>query len=92
MFDETPEDCFVENKEQVLNLHVIDVYEDTKGYFVPKLNEILNSQYRIISICGKGVFSTVVKVVDINSNSEYAIKVCKWFIDYFRLYEIWKIW
>jgi len=75
MFVETPEDCLVENKEHIININSIDVYDDTKGYFVPKQNEILNSQYKVLSICGKGVFSNVLKVVDINSNVEYAIKV-----------------
>ena len=75
MFVETPvEDG--ENKK-ILNLPVFESYEDTTGYYTPKLGEIINEQYRVTGICGKGIFSTVVKVIDITSNLEYAIKIIR---------------
>lgn len=75
MFVETPEDCIANIKDKVLNLPVMDVNEDNKGYYVPKLNEVINGQYKVLSVCGKGVFSTVIKVLDMNIDKEFAIKV-----------------
>ena len=78
MFTETPDDdIFSEAKDMVLNLPAFDISQDNRGYFIPRVNEMLNSHYKITAICGKGVFSTVVKVLDINTNVEYAIKVIR---------------
>jgi hypothetical protein len=78
MFTETPDDDIpTEAKDKVLNLPAFDMTQDNRGYFIPRVNEMLNSQYKITAVCGKGVFSTVVKVIDINTNIEYAVKVIR---------------
>lgn len=78
MFTETPDDDLTNNnKDKILNLPAFDISQDNRGYFIPRVNEMLNPQYKITAVCGRGVFSTVVKVVDINSNIEYAVKVIR---------------
>ena len=47
------------------------------GYYIPKENEIINKKYKVIGVCGKGIFSSVVKIIDINSNEMYAMKVIR---------------
>lgn len=76
MFAGTPVEDTTELKI-ILNLPLFDSYEDTTGYYTPKLGEIINNQYKVIGLCGKGIFSTVVKVIDITSNIEYAIKIVR---------------
>jgi hypothetical protein len=44
---------------------------------MPSLNEVLNDRYKIIGVCGKGIFSTVVKVMDIKENKELAVKMIR---------------
>jgi hypothetical protein len=76
MFVETPVDDPNDNKK-VINLPLFDSYEDTTGYYTPKINELLNERYKVTGLCGKGIFSTVVKVTDITSNLEYAVKIVR---------------
>lgn len=74
MFAETPVDKMKNNKG------IINVYEsneDQTGYYVPKLNEILNDCYKVSGVCGKGIFSNVVKAVNLKNNKEYAIKILR---------------
>jgi hypothetical protein len=75
MFVETPVDMDTDKK--IINLPVFDSYEDTTGYYTPKIGELINDKYKVIGLCGKGIFSTVVKVVDITTNLEYAIKIVR---------------
>lgn len=75
MFAETPVDDIDPNKKKSLNIFTYN--EDHTGYYTPKLGEILNNQYKVTGICGKGIFSTVVKAIDIISNHEYAIKIVR---------------
>lgn len=41
---------------------------DAEGYYRVVSGEILNEKYKIIEKCGKGVFGSVVKAVDMNTN------------------------
>jgi hypothetical protein len=43
------------------------------------MNEILNNKYKIVGVCGKGIFSTVVKVIDLSSQNKnnYAVKIIR---------------
>ena len=75
MFCETPTDEIDPNNKKSLNLFSYN--EDNSGYYNPKLGEIINSQYKVTGTCGKGIFSSVVKVIDITSNIEYAIKIVR---------------
>jgi len=75
MFAETPVDDIDPNKKK--NLNIFTYNEDNTGYYTPKLGEIINNQYKVTGICGKGIFSTVVKVIDIITNHEYAIKIVR---------------
>jgi serine/threonine-protein kinase PRP4 len=76
MFAGTPVEDTSEQRK-ILNLPLFDSYEDTTGYYTPKMGEIINSRYRVIGLCGKGIFSTVAKVIDITSNIEYAVKIVR---------------
>ena len=59
-----------------LDLGISNEYENV-GYYAPKLGEIINQKYKVIGLCGKGIFSSVVKVVDITSNIGYALKIIR---------------
>lgn len=65
------------NEHNNLDLPKLDINENTLGYYIPSLNETLNKKYKIIGVCGKGIFSTVVKVLDITDNKEYAVKMIR---------------
>jgi len=57
-----------------------DNYDDKEGYYAHRIGDLLGSEqrYRVVGSYGKGVFSTVVRCVDLHSASgvdEVAIKV-----------------
>lgn len=87
-FDDTEspfEDIFssspVKKKEEIKKVDKLDLGITNKtesiGYYIPKLNDLINNRYKVTGVCGKGAFSSVVKVVDIISNIEYALKVIR---------------
>lgn len=66
------------DKNLILNLPCIDAFEDNEGYYIPKINEIINQKYKVISVIGKGVFSCVIGVININDpTQEYALKIIR---------------
>ena len=75
MFAKTPEDQLVDNQKKIINQPYM--LEDSTGYYTPQMDEILNEKYKVIGFCGKGIFSNVIKVVDINNNKEYAVKIIR---------------
>jgi len=50
---------------------------DEEGYYRPNIGEIFNGRYQVIAKCGSGVFSNVVKVIDIQTTNEYAVKIIR---------------
>ena len=60
-------------------MHSISV--DPEGYYIPRIGELIQNKYRVVSIAGKGVFSCVIKAetVDINSSTQrlVAIKIIR---------------
>ena len=53
---------------------------DDEGYYQPKTGEIIQGKYRVTGMAGKGVFSCVVKAIDLESTDqakEVAIKIMR---------------
>jgi len=48
-------------------------------YLGPKIGEVLNGQYQVLGIFGKGVFSNVVKAIELGQKDrkEFAIKILR---------------
>ena len=77
MFIKTPQ----AKKDQV-QIRLGGETEDTKGYYIPQVGEILldtqkGCRYKINSVKGKGVFSCVVEVSNLDNNEKSAIKVLR---------------
>lgn len=67
----------LKNTTKVFELPTLDAIEDNNGYYIPRYNELLNNKYKVLSILGKGVFSSVVSVENIYTKQEFAIKILK---------------
>jgi len=55
-----------------------DNYDDKEGYYAHRVGDVLNDRYKILGSYGKGVFSTVVRCLDMKATTpgtEVAIKV-----------------
>jgi serine/threonine-protein kinase PRP4 len=77
MFTKTPE-----AKVERIQIRLGGEVEDTKGYYIPQVGEVLldtqnRNRYKIISIKGKGVYSCVVEVQNMDSGEKSAIKVLR---------------
>ncbi|KAL7747643.1 U4/U6 small nuclear ribonucleoprotein prp4 [Sorochytrium milnesiophthora] len=58
----------------VAHLAHADNWDDSEGYYRVVIGEMLEQRYRVLSILGKGVFSTVVRAMDTQEHKEVAIK------------------
>ena len=68
----------VEEVDEAAMMDRGDNYDDKEGYYAHRIGDILNDQYKVVGSFGKGVFSTVVRCVDLKSATpgvEVAIKV-----------------
>ncbi len=77
--EESDQDMFAQTPTDNLNIQkrLVNSDKEESGYYNPELNEVLNRHYQITGFCGKGIFSNVVRVVDINNNKEFAIKIIR---------------
>jgi len=55
-----------------------DDWDDNEGYYKAKIGEVMAGRYLVVEdMCGKGVFSNVVKAKDQHDNSQVAIKIMR---------------
>jgi len=55
-----------------------DDWNDTEGYYRAQIGEVMDSRYRVVeNMCGKGVFSNVVKAKDGQDKALVAIKIMR---------------
>jgi hypothetical protein len=77
MFIKTPEPA-----ETTGQVRIGGELEDASGYYVPQVGEVIldnetNSRLKILSIRGKGVFSCVVEVENLENSSKLALKLLR---------------
>jgi serine/threonine-protein kinase PRP4 len=93
MFSETSEDVPIiaqESRKEHAECEVeegseceVEEGDDEEGYYISEPNEIFKGRYRVTEPLGKGVFSTVVKAVDLQQERagghsvEVAIKILR---------------
>jgi hypothetical protein len=63
-------------KKNVIDLGLTSKNESI-GYYIPQVNEIIYNKYKVIGLCGKGIFSSVFKVQDIQTNKLYSLKMIR---------------
>ena len=51
--------------------------DDEEKYYVPIKDEIINKNYKIINILGKGVYGIVIKVLNLKTKKEEALKIIR---------------
>lgn len=82
---ESSDDMFIKTPEAIqekVQIRVGGETEDTKGYYVPQVGELLfdaskSTRYKIVSVKGKGVFSCVIEVQNMETSERHAIKVLR---------------
>jgi serine/threonine-protein kinase PRP4 len=59
------------------NPNLTDNWDDPEGYYSTRIGEILDGRYQVLANLGRGVFSSVVKAKDQETNEEVAIKLIR---------------
>ncbi|KAI7895497.1 kinase-like domain-containing protein [Mucor mucedo] len=59
------------------NPNLTDNWDDPEGYYSTRIGEVLDGRYKVISNLGRGVFSSVVKAKDMETEEEVAIKLIR---------------
>ncbi|KAI9027499.1 kinase-like domain-containing protein [Phycomyces nitens] len=59
------------------NPSLLDNWDDPEGYYSVRIGERLDQRYQTLSNLGRGVFSSVVKAKDTETNEEVAIKMIR---------------
>ncbi|KAI8352105.1 kinase-like domain-containing protein [Blakeslea trispora] len=59
------------------NPSLIDNWDDPEGYYTTRIGEILDERYQVLANLGRGVFSSVVKARDQQTQEEVAIKLIR---------------
>ena len=54
-----------------------DNWDDEEGYYLTRIGEVLDGQYQVIRMTGKGVFSTVVIGHHVETSEDFAIKIIR---------------
>lgn len=62
---------------KVLNVGMLDNWDDPEGYYKVILGELLNGRYHVQANLGKGMFSGVVRATDITTKKLVAIKLIR---------------
>jgi serine/threonine-protein kinase PRP4 len=84
MFDENEEEqeALKRGENQATNISQtgasVDDWNDVEGYYRAQVGELMSGRYRVVeAMCGKGVFSNVIKAKDQQKNELVAIKVMR---------------
>ncbi|KAL9537557.1 hypothetical protein MBANPS3_011670 [Mucor bainieri] len=59
------------------NPNLTDNWDDPEGYYSTRIGEVLDGRYQVLANLGRGVFSSVVKAKDQETNEDVAIKLIR---------------
>ncbi|KAL4958281.1 kinase-like domain-containing protein [Aspergillus filifer] len=93
MFAEDDDDMFAEDTEETakpahssavavpqareLDISLMDNWDDPEGYYNLRIGELINGRYHVTQNLGKGMFSSVVRAMDSETNKLVAIKIIR---------------
>ncbi|GAN00596.1 dual specificity tyrosine-phosphorylation-regulated kinase [Mucor ambiguus] len=59
------------------NPNLTDNWDDPEGYYSTRIGEVLDGRYQVLANLGRGVFSSVVRAKDQETNEDVAIKLIR---------------
>ena len=78
MFAEAPTQLNAETKApQALDARMMDNWDDHEGYYVTILGELIDGRYQVTQNLGRGMFSSVVRATDSQTDQVVAIKIVR---------------
>ncbi|KAL4969757.1 putative serine/threonine protein kinase (Prp4) [Aspergillus stella-maris] len=60
-----------------LDISMMDNWDDPEGYYNLRIGELINGRYHVTQNLGKGMFSSVVRAMDAETNKVVAIKIIR---------------
>ncbi|KAG1148219.1 hypothetical protein G6F37_002971 [Rhizopus arrhizus] len=73
----TGQNALLSNMAAATNPSLTDNWDDAEGYYSTRIGEILDGRYKVLANLGRGVFSSVVRAKDQNTDEEVAIKLIR---------------
>jgi serine/threonine-protein kinase PRP4 len=78
MFADAPTEKKIENKTaQTLDARLLDNWDDHEGYYITIIGELIDSRYQVTQTLGRGMFSSVVRAMDSQTQQDVAIKIVR---------------
>ena len=78
MFAEAPLQSKTTSKApQALDARMMDNWDDHEGYYITILGELIDGRYQVTQNLGRGMFSSVVRARDSESDQDVAIKIVR---------------
>ncbi|KIY03432.1 uncharacterized protein Z520_00123 [Fonsecaea multimorphosa CBS 102226] len=78
MFAEAPMKPKAEIKTaQALDVNLMDNWDDSEGYYITILGELIEDRYHVTQNLGRGMFSSVVRATDRRTGKPVAIKIVR---------------
>ena len=62
---------------QALDITMMDNWDDPEGYYITIPGELIASRYAVMHVLGKGMFSSVIRAKDTQTDSLVAIKIIR---------------
>jgi serine/threonine-protein kinase PRP4 len=62
---------------QALNANIMNNWDNSKGYYITILGELIDNRYQVTQNLGRGMFSSVVRAEDSKSGQTVAIKIIR---------------
>lgn len=62
---------------QALDVNLMDNWDDAEGYYITILGELIQDRYHVTQNLGRGMFSSVVRATDSQTNTAVAIKIVR---------------
>lgn len=62
---------------QALDVNLMDNWDDPEGYYITILGELIQDRYHVTQNLGRGMFSSVVRATDSQTNMAVAIKIVR---------------
>jgi serine/threonine-protein kinase PRP4 len=62
---------------QALDANLMDNWDDAEGYYITNLGELIQGRYHVTQTLGRGMFSSVVRATDMETNTPVAIKIVR---------------
>ena len=72
-----PRSASIKKTAQALDVNMMDNWDDTSGYYITIPGELIDGRYQVTQNLGRGMFASVIRVIDQQTSQEMAVKIVR---------------